>query len=185
MKKGGFMRHSVFAAALIALLAASAAHATGVGVGVYGGLSYPVVQDDVKSGSVIGFRAPVSLVPMITVEPFYASSKLGDATETLGGISYTRDGFDQTAYGVTAILGSPGGMGFHFYPFAGLGHYKLTRSGSDDISEAGYNFGLGIGIGATPKLSLQIRGELELVKTGDTSRKFGNATAGLTYSLMP
>jgi len=179
------MRTWIVAAALSVSLAACAAHATGIGVGVYGGLSYPIIQDDVKSGSIFGFRAPVSLVPMITVEPFYASSKLGDAEETLGGITYKRDGFDQTAYGVTAMLGSPGGMGIHFFPFAGIGKYKLTRAGSDDIDEAGYNVGLGLGIGATPKVSLQIRGELEIVKTGDTSRKFGNATAGLTYSLMP
>jgi hypothetical protein len=179
------MKSFTIAAALSILLAASAAHATGVGVGVYGGLSYPIIQDDVKSGSIYGFRAPVSLVPMITVEPFFASSKLGDGEQTLAGIVYKRDGFDQTAYGLTAMLGNPSGMGFHFFPFAGIGKYKLTRIGSDDINEAGYNFGLGIGIGATPKVSLQIRGELEMVKTGDTSRKFGNATAGLTYSLMP
>lgn len=178
------MRWLISAAALLLLLAAGAAHATGVGVGVYGGLSYPIVQDDVKSGTLYGLRAPVSLVPMITVEPFYASSSLGDAEEVLGGISYARDGFDQTAYGVSVMLGNPAGMGFRMYPFAGIGKYKLERIGTD-IDEMGYNFGLGIGIGATPKLSLQIRGELEMVKTGDTSRKFGNATVGLTYGLMP
>jgi len=178
------MKRLFSAAALLLLFAAGAAHATGVGVGVYGGLSIPLVQDDVKSGTLYGLRAPVSLLQMITVEPFYASSSLGDAEETLGGILYTREGFEQTAYGVSVILGSPAGMGFRFYPFAGIGKYKLERTGTD-IDEMGYNFGLGIGIGATPKLSLQIRGELEMVKTGDTSRKFGNATAGLTYGLMP
>lgn len=178
------MRRLFSAAALMLLFAAGAAHATGVGAGVYGGLSYPVLQDDVASGSMYGLRAPVSLTPLITVEPFYASSSLGDAEETLGGISYTREGFDQTAYGVSVMLGNPTGMGFRFYPFGGLGKYKLERTGTD-IDEMGYHFGLGIGIGATPKLSLQIRGELEMVKIGDASRKFGNATAGLTYSLMP
>lgn len=178
------MKRLFSAAALMLMLAAGAAHATGVGAGVYGGLSYPVLQDDVSSGTLYGFRAPISLVPMITVEPFYASSSLGDAEEVLGGISYTRDGFDQTAYGVTVMLGNPTGMGFRMYPFAGIGKYKLERTGTD-IDETGYNFGLGIGIGATPKLSLQIRGELEMIKIGDVSRKFGNATAGLTYSLMP
>lgn len=178
------MRRLFAAAALALLLAAGSAHATGIGVGVYGGLSYPIIQDDVKSGTLYGLRAPVSLVPMITVEPFYASSSLGDAEETLGGIVYTREGFDQTAYGLSVMLGNPAGMGVRFYPFAGIGKYKLERTGTD-IDEVGYNIGLGIGIGATPKLSLQIRGELEMVKTGDTSRKFGNATAGLTYGLMP
>ena len=178
------MRMLRFAAATMLLLAAGAAHATGVGVGAYGGLSFPIIQDDVESGTVYGLRAPVSLVPMITVEPFYASSALGEAKETLGGIEYTREGFDETAYGVSVMLGNPAGMGFRMYPFAGIGKYKLERTGTD-IDEMGYHFGLGVGIGATPKLSLQIRGELQMIKTDDTSRKFGNATVGLTYSLMP
>jgi len=178
------MRKLFAIAALTSLVAAGAAHATGVGVGVFGGLSYPIIQDDVASGSMLGLRAPVSLAPMITVEPFYASSSLGDAEVTLGGLPYTREGFSGKAYGLNVMLGSPIGMGFKFYPIVGIGKYKLERTGTD-INEVGYNIGLGIGIGATPKLSLQVRGELELVKTGDTSRKFGNATAGLTYSLMP
>jgi opacity protein-like surface antigen len=178
------MRRLFAAAALTLLLAAGAAHATGVGIGVYGGLSYPIIQDDVKSGTLLGLRAPVSLVPLLTVEPFYSSSSLGDAEEVLGGITYTREGFDQTAYGLNVVLGNPAGMGVRFYPFAGIGKYKLERTGTD-IDETGYTFGLGIGVGATPKLSVQIRGEFEMVKTGDTSRKFGNATAGLTYGLMP
>ena len=179
------MRKLWIAATFGLLLAAGAAHATGVGVGVFGGLSYPVIQDDVSNGTVLGIRVPVSLVPMITAEPFYMSSSLGDKDETLGGITYTRDGFDEKAYGLSVILGSPTGMGFKFYPIVGIGKYKLERTGSEDIDDTGYNVGLGIGIGATPKVSLQARGELQLVKTGDTSRKFGNATVGLTYSLMP
>jgi hypothetical protein len=179
------MKKSLIAAALVLALGAGTAQATGVGVGVYGGLSYPVVQDDVGSGTLVGLRAPVSVLPILTLEPFYMSSSLGDKDQTIGGLSYTRTGFDGKGYGVNAMLGGVTGMGFHFYPIAGIGKFKLERTGSDDIDEVGYNVGLGIGIGATPKMSLQIRGELNLVKTGDTSRKFGNATAGLTYSLMP
>ena len=98
------MKRLFSAAALMLMLAAGAAHATGVGAGVYGGLSYPLLQDDVASGTLYGLRAPIALVPMITVEPFYASSALGDAEEVLGGLSYTREGFDQTAYGVSVML---------------------------------------------------------------------------------
>jgi hypothetical protein len=35
------------------------------------------------------------------------------------------------------------------------------------------------------KVSVQIRGEFTMVKTGDTSRKFTGATVGLNYSLLP
>jgi hypothetical protein len=45
--------------------------------------------------------------------------------------------------------------------------------------------GLGFGINAIPKLSIQVRGELNMIVTGDTSRKFANATVGVGYSLLP
>ncbi|HEX7078094.1 MAG TPA: hypothetical protein VF363_06725 [Candidatus Eisenbacteria bacterium] len=168
-------------------LAAGAASAApiGVGVGAYGGVSYPIVQDDVSSGSVFGIRVPVKLIPLVTVEPYYLSSALGDGEVTLGGVKYTRAGFDNKGFGLNAMLGQVTGMGFHFYPLVGVGSHKLTRSGTPDIKETAYNFGLGFGIGPAPKISIQVRGELNMVVTGDTSRKFANATAGLTYDLLP
>lgn len=178
----------ILAFALVGLaLVAGAAQAgpIDVGIGAYGGISWPVIQDDVSSGSILGLRAPVRVIPLITLEPYYMSSSLGDGEQTLGGITYKRDGFDHTGFGLNAMLGGTTGMGVHFYPLVGIGSHKLTRSGTADIKETAYNLGLGFGIGATPNLSLQIRGELNMVVTGDTSRKFANATGGLTYSLMP
>ncbi len=176
-----------FALALLALmLGAGTTQAAGirVGAGAYGGAYIPIVQDDTGGGVVYGVRVPVNLIPMITVEPFYASSTLDDVTETLGGIEYTRTGFDVTAFGANAILGSIGGGGMKFYPFAGIGSYKLERPGTDEIKETGYSFGLGLGISPTPKISVHFRGELDMVVTGDTSRKFGNVTLGLNYDLF-
>ena len=46
------------------------------GVGVFGGLSIPVLNDLSGQGSQFGVRVPVSLVPMLTVEPFFSSSAL-------------------------------------------------------------------------------------------------------------
>ena len=178
------MKKFVIAAAFGLVLAAGAANATGVGAGIYGGYSFPVLQEDVGSGSMYGFRAPISLSSIVTLEPFYASSSLGDVEETFSGISYTREGFDGTSYGANVLFGNIGGPGFHFYPYAGLGKFKLERTGTD-IDEMGYNFGLGFGIGVAPKISLQVRGELEMVKIEDTSRKFGNVTGGVSYSFMP
>ena len=34
------------------------------------------------------------------------------------------------------------------------------------------------------KLGVDLRGELNAVVTGDTSRKFGNLTAGVSYALF-
>ena len=176
-----------FAFALLAItMGAGAAQAAGpkVGFGPYGGYNIALIQQDTGNGAVYGVRAPINLIPLITVEPYYASSNLGDVDETFGGLSYTRTGFDMKVFGATAILGSLGGGGLKFYPYAGIGSYKLERTGSEEIKETGYNFGLGLGIPAGPKISLQARGGLDMIVTGDTSRKFANATVGITYTLM-
>jgi hypothetical protein len=179
------MRRTALLALLIAGLASGTAQAgpTGIGIGAFGGLSWPILQDDVSQGSVFGVRASVKLA-MLTLEPYYMKSSLGDGKETIGGVEYTREGFDHSGVGVNAVFGS-GGMGSGLYPYVGIGSHKLERSGTDEIKETAWNFGLGYGVRAGAKLSVQIRGELNMVVTGDTSRKFGNATAGLTYSLLP
>ena len=179
------MRTVALAALALALgVGTAVASPVGVGVGVYGGTSTPVIQQDVGSGSVYGIRVPVHAIPLITVEPYWLTGSMGHGEETIGGITYTRDGFDQKAVGVNAMLGNIGGTGFHFYPFVGIGSQKLTRTGTE-IKDTAYNFGLGFGISPAHKISLQLRGEMNMVKTGDTSRKFANATLGLSYELLP
>jgi hypothetical protein len=176
-----------FVFALLALaMGAGAAQAAGPGVGIgpYGGYNIALIQQDTGNGALFGIRAPINLIPLITVEPYYASSNLGDVNGTFGGLSYTRTGFDMKAFGATAILGSIGGGGLKFYPYAGIGSYKMTRTGSSDIKETGYNFGLGIGIPAGGKISVQTRGGLDMIVTGDTSREFANVTVGINYNLM-
>jgi hypothetical protein len=189
------MKRFLALALLASAMASGVAQAgpVGVSIGVFGGLSVPVLQDVSASsfspsdafgptGSVIGVRVPVHAIPVFTLEPYYAKSNYKDRTDTIGGLSYTRDGFDGKSYGLNAILGSPDGSGFHFFPYFGIGKTKLTRTG-EEISKAGYNFGLGFGMSPAQKISLQVRGEFAMVATGDTSRKFTNATVGLTYSL--
>jgi opacity protein-like surface antigen len=181
------MKRLLALAVLALALVASSAQAQHIGIGVqpYGGLSFPIIQDDTGSGPVYGLRVPVKVIPMITLEPYYLTSDLGEGEEEIGGITYERQGFDHTGFGLNAILGSVGGTGIRFYPFAGIGSHKLERDDYPEIKETAYNFGLGLGIGATPKISVEVRGELNMVVTGDTSRKFANATVGLNYGLMP
>ena len=192
------MRRSLTLALFALVLASGAAQAGPVGdisVGVFGGLSIPVLQDVSTSsfspgdafgatGSQFGMRAAIHAIPVITFEPYYAKSKYKDRDETFGGITYTREGFDGKSYGLNGILGRPEGSGIHFFPYLGIGKTKLERTG-EEINKTAYNFGLGLGISPAPKLSVQVRGEFAMVATGDTSRKFTNATIGLSYSLLP
>ena len=170
----------VIAVTLLAVTACSglaAAEGIGLGVGAYGGYSFPIIQDDTGGGAVYGARVPVKLTSLFTVEPFYLTSSLSDVDETLGGLSYTRSGFDQTAFGANVLFKFGA-----FYPFAGIGSYELTRDGSEDIKETGWSFGLGFAIPAGRMFTVDLRGELDAIVTDDTSRKFGNVTAGLTYN---
>ena len=165
---------------------AGTAQATGVGIGVFAGGSIPLVQDDTGSGATFGVRVPVHAVPLLTVEPYFASSSLGEVSDTFGGVSYSRKGFDVRSFGVNVALGGLGMMpGVSYFPYVGLGSYKLTRDSSADISKAGYNFGLGLGIGLPSSISVGVRGELVMIPTDKTSRKFANVTAGITYKLLP
>lgn len=180
------MKRTLVVASLVLALGAVASQASAVTVGAsaYGGYTMPVLQADTGGGAIYGVRAPVGVMSMLTLEPFYASSSLGDAEEELGGLSYTRSGFDMSAIGVNAILGTIGGAGMKFYPFAGFGSYKLERTGSEDLKETGWSFGLGLGFPAGAKMSVHLRGELDMIVDGDTSRKFGSGTLGLSYNLM-
>jgi hypothetical protein len=177
------MRKALTAALLVLALSAGVASAADIGAGVFGGVSIPVVNDLSKQGSQFGLRIPVNLLPLLTVEPFFASSSLGDAEETFGSISYTRDGGDVRGFGVNALF-TFGAPMFKFFPFVGLGSYKLERNGAEDISDVGYNFGLGLGFSPIPKIGVNVRGELNMIPTDETSQKFANITVGASYSLI-
>jgi opacity protein-like surface antigen len=178
MKKAGW-------ATIVALaLTASAVHAGEITVsgGAFGGMSFPVLQDDQGNGSIFGVRVPVKVLSMLTVEPFYSSSALGDKTlEVAPGFSTTRSGSDVTSFGVNAVI--PFGLTTMFYPYVGIGSTNYKRDGQDETFTS-YNLGLGFGFTVMPKLTLDVRGELQAASTGDTSRKVGNVMVGASYSIF-
>ena len=117
------MKRLLWVALAALALSAGTARAGSIGVGVFGGVSVPVLQDDQDNGSLFGVRAPVKLIPLFTVEPFYSYSELGDKTFDIApGISTTREGSEVTSYGVNAMLTLGGPLSF--YPFAGIGTAK-------------------------------------------------------------
>lgn len=177
------MRKTLIVTLLALTLGVTTAGAADIGIGAFGGVSIPIVNDLSDNGSQFGVRVPVNLLPMLTVEPFFASSKLGDVQETFGGTTYTRDGGKVSGFGANALF-TFGAPAFRFFPFVGIGSYKLKRSASADITDVGYNFGLGLGISPIPKISFSLRGEFNMVATDQTSQKFGNVTVGASYSLI-
>lgn len=188
------MRRTVPVILLALVLGAGAAQAKGIGAGAFAGLSIPFLQDVNTSsfspsdafgptGSQFGLRAALQgVIPVVTPEVYFAKSSYGETEETFNGLTYTREGLDGTSFGLNALLGRATGPGMSFYPFVGLATYNLDRSGTD-ISEVGYNFGVGLGFSASPQINVHIRGEFNMVPTGDTSRKFTGANVGIYYDL--
>ena len=178
MKKAGW------ATILVLALAANTARAgeITVGGGVFGGMSFPVLQEDQGNGSIFGVRAPVKVLHMLAVEPYYASTALGDKTLDIApGFSTTRSGSDVTSFGVNAVV--PFGTGTLIYPYVGIGSSHFKREGQDETLTS-YNFGLGLGVTLMPKLMLDLRGELQAASNGDTSRKMANVMLGASYALF-
>ena len=176
------MKQRIFVVLLALALVPAVASAVGIGLGVYGGPSFPILQSNAGNGGQFGVRVPVSVIPLLTAEPFFAKSSLGDKEDTFGGVTYKRSGPDVTTFGLNALLNFGGP--FQFYPFAGIGSSKIEQSGASDLTETTYDFGLGLGLSPIPKFSVHVRGEFSAVVTGDTSRKFGNLTVGVSYALL-
>ncbi len=175
-------RSALFAAVALVLLPAMA-QAGSIGIGGYGGMSIPIVQDDNGNGPVFGARAPVALNKLLTVEPYFASTSAGDAELEIGGINYTRDGLDATGFGANVMLTF--GDRVKFYPFGGYGSSTLTRDGSADVTMTGFNYGIGLGISPIEKLTIHLRGEGNTYSKDDAGRTFGIVTVGVSYDLFP
>ena len=170
---------------LVLALTAGPASAVTIGGGAFGGVGIPIVQDDNGQGSIYGIRAPVGLVPLITVEPYASWTTGGEIEETIGGLDLTRSGIDLSSYGVNALFTF--GTGFQMFPFAGIGSTSSDRDGLDQQSIQ-YNVGLGLGFKpfAIP-LSIDVRGEYASVTDEDnseTARNWANVTLGATYKLF-
>jgi opacity protein-like surface antigen len=167
----------------LALLAPAARAGTiTLGGGVYGGMSFPVLQDDQGQGSLFGARLPVRLLPLLAVEPFYSTSALGDKTiEASPGFEVTREGSDVNTFGVNVMV--PFGTKTLLYPYVGIGSASFQRNGQDE-SFTSYDVGLGLGFTVMPKFSLDVRGELQAASSGETSRKMFNVTLGASYSIF-
>jgi hypothetical protein len=176
------MNRSLAVACVVLALAAGNARAGGIGVGVFGGTSVPVLQNDEDKGTQFGVRVPVKLIPLITIEPFYSSSSLGDQTVSLTpGVTFTREGSKVTTYGANAMLTLGGPV--TFYPYAGIGQAKYKRTAQDE-SFTSYQFGLGLGLSPIPKFSIHLRGGLQAAVDGAVSRKLLDITLGASYSLF-
>lgn len=156
--------------------------ANDVGLSVFGGMSIPIVQDDNGNGPLFGLRAPVGLMSHLNIEPFFTSTRNGDAKQDIGGVSYTRSGFDISTFGASLVF--PFGEHTKYYPLVGFSTNALSRTGSSDQAMTGWNFGFGVGFSPKPKFVVDLRGEGVVIADGSLGRTFANVTLGVTYQVF-
>ena len=171
---------------LVLAATASAAHAQDdrFGIVVHGGTMIPVEQDDNdESGTAFGLRFPINTGTFLGVEPYIYSGSGEEMTGDFGNGEETREGIDLTSWGLNLSLGRLVRPGFHIAPLIGIGNNTLHRE-SGEISKIGYNAGLELGI-APGKMMINLRGEMNVVDIGESSRKWGVISLGLGYRAAP
>jgi hypothetical protein len=166
------------------LLLGSLAAAQGpkIGVGVYGGLNYPVGQEDEAQGSIFGVRAKIKALPIITIEPQISFTSFGEAEND--EIPINIDGSKVNAYGVDAVIGAPfGGKGFAMFGVIGAAFYNMKRDQSfQDETNLGWSAGFGFAIGFAPMVSGEARGVAHVIPFEEGgSAKSVSVTVGLNY----
>lgn len=178
------MKTLLIAATVVVMLVASAsAQAPRFGAGAFGGLSIPIIQDDQASGTIFGARGRIALMPMLQVEPYFASTQWG-APDAIDGVDLAIDGSKVTAFGVDATIGfTPAKLGPKPFLVAGVGSFKVKNDDTGyDESKLGFNAGLGLAIGVSPFLDLDVRGVAMIASQETGSKKALNIMAGVTYN---
>ena len=181
------MKRTILVGVLVALFALPSAMAQPgpkLGAGAFAGLSIPLIQDDQSQGMEYGFKARLGIGSLIVFEPYVSFVKWGEP-DPVEGVDLGIDGSKVTSFGVEASLGNlPGIAGISPFVFGGLGSYKVKNEDTGyEASKLGFSAGLGLGIGLTPKFSLDVRGKAIVAPQEEGgSKKAINAIAGVNFS---
>ncbi len=174
------MRKTVILAFLLVIIIAPASYAEPFGVGVFGGVLYPIVQEDQASGYLAGVRVRINLSGPLALEPNLTIGGYGDAE--IVGVG-KRAGSSIKHYGVDLILG--GGLaaiGPKPYLLLGGAVYNTKRDGDETTNKSGWSLGLGVALGLTSYIDVDVRGRANIVSSeGSASKKSVEVTAGVTY----
>jgi len=188
------MKKGLIAACLLVLMAATATQAQGgvtFGVGVSGGLTYPIVQEDQGNGTMFAFRARWALGGLGMLEPTLGFTSNGDPdpleidgqTSLDLGIS----GSKITMYGLNFVLGgAPGGVGLKPVFMGGIGFYKTSNDDTENVQESetklGFSGGLGLAFGLSPQFELDGRGQFHVIPSeGGASKKSVSVLLGVNF----
>lgn len=172
---------------LFVLSLTSVVSAAKFSIGAFGGVNMPIMQEDVKSGTVFGIKGRVMMMPVLGLEPNFVISKYGDKGIDVLGQTMTRKGGDITSFGLDAVLGTFGGFSkAHFYGLVGLNSNSLKRDGIPNQTRLGVSIGTGLEFMALDILSIEVRARVHNVSLeGGGGRDNVELTGGLNYYFGP
>ncbi len=177
------MKRVIFSLLMLLLFASiGQAQVPQFGVGAYGGLNMPLIQDDQGNGTAFGIRARLKLIPVIMFEPNVMFGKWGDP-DPIDGLDLGISGSKITSFGVDAILGGgSGGLGFSPFGVIGAGIIKIKNDDTGyDESKLGFNAGFGFNLGIAPMFEIDVRGIAFIAPQENGSKKALLVTAGINY----
>ena len=190
------MKKGLIAVSLLILMVATTTQAQGgvtFGVGVSGGLTYPIVQDDQGNGTVFALRGRWSLGGFGVLEPTLAFTKYGapDPFEIDGHSSLDLgiDGSKLTMYGLNFVLGgAPGTVGLKPIFMGGVGFYEMSNDDTENLQESetklGFSGGIGLVFALSSQFELDGRGQLHVIPSeGGASKKSVTLLVGININL--
>lgn len=184
MKRTSFIL-TICAAAICALSSSASAGPVELGIGVYGGINYPVLEDGASGGAAYGAKLRVlTPLPMLAGEVYYTrmgQTDIEDIWEDDVSLALDGDGFN--VYGADVLFGNLRGMpGLRFYSIAGVNFVNFEDDGSDELKIGGE---VGAGIEFAPPvigLSVELRGVLMVLAWSEgADKKLATVTAGVNY----
>jgi len=173
---------------VVGLLLATAtvtAEAPKLGVGLSGGLDWPLLQEDQGNGTVFSFRGRIEIAPILVVEPNLTLVNWGDPDLGIPGVTNDLEGASVTAFGVDGLLRIPMGSPTSGpFALAGVGFYKVKRDQTNlDETRFGLAGGLGFAFGINPAISADLRGKLHVIPMpAGGSKKSLSAMLGVNYT---
>jgi len=150
--------------------------------GGFGGINFPLVQEDSEIAGIVGFKARATVMPFLGVEPNFTYIRQGGITLDVGGTDMDREGGNLYSYGVDLAFGSlESYKKFYWYFICGLYGNSLDRLGREDLTKFGFNLGVGLEILPEETFGIDFRSKIQVITIEGGSRKNILLTGGVNY----
>jgi hypothetical protein len=176
------LRNVVLAFCLIFAAATGSAQTINFGFGFSAGIDSPVQQPTQRLGSIFGFRLRIKTLPTVGLEPCIYFSHYG-VPKYAEPVEGKPEGLRITGYGLDATIGAKvGGTGFKPYLLLGAGYYTTRQNlSAAERKDFGASGGLGLEIGVTPVVALDVRSKLVAIAIDGHYRKSASLMGGFNY----